>query len=264
MQRRKHSIEFKQQVVQEAMETGNNAWVARKHNLSPKFVHKWVKTFQGHDRQKVGHHEVVLSGEVKQLEAEKWSTEKAIKWKRFRNRYLAWCTKKEEPSLTETLEVAHKWIEKGYAVRCVLRILGISPSTYYYQKKEEKIVSEGRRSSCMSEFHQRHQIWTPILNHFIVYWSTNVWSAVCFKHMPKLIKKSLHILSFTTTEGSILVFGSITKWILSTSTKRSVKNQRSSSMRRDFFLVSSEKRSKLPKERAILWNNALRIVRVQN
>ncbi|MDM5186288.1 IS3 family transposase [Bacillus sp. DX4.1] len=34
---------------------------------------------------------------------------------------------------------------KGYSVRKVLKILGVSPSTYYYQRKrEEKSVSEGR------------------------------------------------------------------------------------------------------------------------
>ncbi|WP_418921808.1 transposase, partial [Bacillus subtilis] len=46
MQRRKHSAEFKQQVVQEAIETGNKALVARRHELSPNLVSKWVKAFQ--------------------------------------------------------------------------------------------------------------------------------------------------------------------------------------------------------------------------
>ncbi|WGD80131.2 IS3 family transposase [Bacillus subtilis] len=41
--------------------------------------------------------------------------------------------------------MANEWIAKGYAFRKVLKILEISPSTYYYQyKKEEKSVSEGR------------------------------------------------------------------------------------------------------------------------
>ncbi|MBD5797257.1 transposase [Bacillus pseudomycoides] len=70
MQRRKHSIEFKQQIVQEAIETGNKALVARRHDLSPNLVHKWIKAFQDYDRQEAGHHEVVSPAEVKQLEAE--------------------------------------------------------------------------------------------------------------------------------------------------------------------------------------------------
>lgn len=45
MQRRKHFIEFKQQVVQEVIETGNKALVARRHDLSSNLVHKWVKAF---------------------------------------------------------------------------------------------------------------------------------------------------------------------------------------------------------------------------
>ncbi|SDY76044.1 transposase [Bacillus sp. 166amftsu] len=53
MQRRKHSIEFKQEVVQEVVqeviETGNKALVARRHDFSPNLVHKWVKAFQDHD-----------------------------------------------------------------------------------------------------------------------------------------------------------------------------------------------------------------------
>lgn len=46
MQRRKHSVEFKQQVVQEAIDTGNRALVARRYELSPNLVSKWVKAFQ--------------------------------------------------------------------------------------------------------------------------------------------------------------------------------------------------------------------------
>jgi len=50
-------------------------------------------------------------------------------------------------SLAEKIEVADKWINKGYSVSVVLRIIGIPRSTYYYQKNyrvEEKKVSEGR------------------------------------------------------------------------------------------------------------------------
>ncbi|HDX9589493.1 TPA: transposase [Bacillus pseudomycoides] len=65
MQRRKHSIEFKQQAVQQITKTENKALVARRHNLSPNLVHKWVKTFQDHARQETGHHEVASSAEVK-------------------------------------------------------------------------------------------------------------------------------------------------------------------------------------------------------
>jgi transposase len=43
LQRRRHTEEFKQQVVKEARETHNSALVARKHNLSPSLVAKWIR-----------------------------------------------------------------------------------------------------------------------------------------------------------------------------------------------------------------------------
>ncbi len=38
MTRKKYSIDFKQQVIQEALETGNNSVVAKRHNLSTSMV----------------------------------------------------------------------------------------------------------------------------------------------------------------------------------------------------------------------------------
>jgi transposase len=43
LQRRRHTAEFKQQVVKEVKETHNSALVARNHNLSPSLVAKWVR-----------------------------------------------------------------------------------------------------------------------------------------------------------------------------------------------------------------------------
>lgn len=40
---RKHSDEFKKQVVKEALETGNSSLVGRKHNISPSIVARWVE-----------------------------------------------------------------------------------------------------------------------------------------------------------------------------------------------------------------------------
>ena len=44
MQRKKYSDEFKQQIIKEAIETGNCSIVARKHNLIPSNVARWVRT----------------------------------------------------------------------------------------------------------------------------------------------------------------------------------------------------------------------------
>lgn len=40
---KKHSDEFKKQVVKEAIETGNSSLVGRKHNISPSIVARWVR-----------------------------------------------------------------------------------------------------------------------------------------------------------------------------------------------------------------------------
>ncbi|QZT35314.1 IS3 family transposase [Caldalkalibacillus thermarum TA2.A1] len=65
--------------------------------------------------------------------------------------------KKEKPSLAEKIEVADKWIRKGYPIRTVLKIIGIARSTYYYRKYyrvKEKTVSEGRPAPGYSYNHK--------------------------------------------------------------------------------------------------------------
>jgi transposase len=46
MKRRKHSKEFKLQVVKEALEVGNKALVARRYEFSPNLVQRWVKAYE--------------------------------------------------------------------------------------------------------------------------------------------------------------------------------------------------------------------------
>ncbi|MED4600228.1 transposase [Paenibacillus validus] len=42
MQRRRFTLEFKQQIIQEAKEVGNASQVARRHNLNPKVLYRWM------------------------------------------------------------------------------------------------------------------------------------------------------------------------------------------------------------------------------
>lgn len=44
--RRRHSSEAKLQVVKEALETGNGALVARRHELSASMVSRWVREYR--------------------------------------------------------------------------------------------------------------------------------------------------------------------------------------------------------------------------
>lgn len=46
MKRTKHPREFKIQVSKEAIETGNASLVARRYELSPNMVNRWVKEYK--------------------------------------------------------------------------------------------------------------------------------------------------------------------------------------------------------------------------
>jgi transposase len=43
MKQRKYEKEFKEKLVKEALETGNNSLVARKYNINPGVVCRWVR-----------------------------------------------------------------------------------------------------------------------------------------------------------------------------------------------------------------------------
>jgi transposase len=46
MKRTKHSKEFKLQVIKEAQETGNNTLVARRYELNPNMVGRWIREYK--------------------------------------------------------------------------------------------------------------------------------------------------------------------------------------------------------------------------
>ncbi|WP_445304417.1 transposase [Niallia sp. FSL W8-1348] len=46
MKRTKHSKDFKLQVVKEATETGNNSLVARRYELNPNMVSRWIREYK--------------------------------------------------------------------------------------------------------------------------------------------------------------------------------------------------------------------------
>ncbi len=77
MKRRKHSKEFKLQVVKEALEVGNKALVARRYELSPNLVQRWVKAYE---EGKLGQEMVSSpsSAEIKRLEEENEQLKKLL------------------------------------------------------------------------------------------------------------------------------------------------------------------------------------------
>jgi transposase len=105
MQRRKHSAEFKQQVVQEAIETGNRALVARRHELSPDLVSKWVKAFKEKGNlDDSGIQEIVSPSEFKQLETENDQLKKLLGEKDLEIAILRDVLKKKNPHLLKRLK----------------------------------------------------------------------------------------------------------------------------------------------------------------
>jgi transposase-like protein len=46
MKRTNHSKDFKLQVVKEATETGNNSLVARRYQLNPNMVSRWIREYK--------------------------------------------------------------------------------------------------------------------------------------------------------------------------------------------------------------------------
>lgn len=98
MKRRKHSKEFKLQVVKEALEVGNKALVARRYELSPNLVQRWVKTYE---KGQLGQETVTpsSSAEIKRLEEENEQLKKLLGEKDLEITILCDLIKKKNPRL---------------------------------------------------------------------------------------------------------------------------------------------------------------------
>ncbi|MDE8565762.1 transposase [Anoxybacillus rupiensis] len=97
MKRRKHSKEFKLQVVKEALEVGNKALVARRYDLSSNLVQRWVKAYE---EGQLGEETVnSSSAEVKRLEEENEQLKKLLGEKNLEIAILRDWIKKKNPHL---------------------------------------------------------------------------------------------------------------------------------------------------------------------
>jgi transposase-like protein len=70
MTRKKYSDEFKQQIVKEAIETGNMSLVARQHEIAKSMVAKWVKQYKNPPVQKNNKKKAIDNSYYKELETE--------------------------------------------------------------------------------------------------------------------------------------------------------------------------------------------------
>ncbi len=125
MKRRQYSDEEKLKIVKEALETGNSSIVAERHQVSANLVARWVKEYKEQTNPDISSN-VLLRRQRKELP------------------YNPDVYKK---SLAEKVAIAEKWISREYRAMLVLRIVGISRSTYYYQlsrKGSERHTGGGR------------------------------------------------------------------------------------------------------------------------
>jgi len=106
MQRRKYTVEFKTQVIKEAIETGNCAAVARRYDINSNIVSRWVreaknkgKTVSSNALDKL--HE---NFEAKQLKAENEQLKKLLGEKELENQFLRDLLKKTNPHLLTKLK----------------------------------------------------------------------------------------------------------------------------------------------------------------
>lgn len=105
----RYSGEFENQIVKKVEEVGNTTLVARKHDIVPGTVTIWVR-----------------------------ESKKANKTNNPLNTdYSTNCPldKENEPKIKEKIKdkvnIANKWINYGYPVTKILRILQLNKSTYY-------------------------------------------------------------------------------------------------------------------------------------
>lgn len=101
MKRKRYSQEFKDQVIKESMEVGNSAIVARKHDLSPNMVSRWVRE---HSKpNKIGFGPVYGNGSYNQsakaLESENEKLKKLLGEKDLEIAILKDLVKKTNPQL---------------------------------------------------------------------------------------------------------------------------------------------------------------------
>lgn len=108
-----YTDEQKEQILQEVKEVGNVSLVGRKHGISTSTIFTWISKSKNRDQ---------------------------IKTKQGRK------TSIEEKSNEDKIKIANKYINLGYYISLVLRIVKLSRSTYYYNLNYKvKVKAVGRK-----------------------------------------------------------------------------------------------------------------------
>lgn len=110
MQRKRYTVEFKEQVLNEVREVGNAAQVARRHGLTPKVVYDWMTKSKHQDWQtaspeakKVASY-VPSPAEFKELETENDKLKKILGDKDLEIAILRDLVKKANPAYRTKLK----------------------------------------------------------------------------------------------------------------------------------------------------------------
>lgn len=106
MQRNTYTQEFKQQVIKEAIETGNCSIVARRYDVNPTVLARWVRDYKnnGSVLSSSTSSNFLANPEAKQIEAENEKLKKLLGEKELENQILRDLIKKSNPHLLKKLK----------------------------------------------------------------------------------------------------------------------------------------------------------------
>jgi transposase-like protein len=100
MQRNTYTPEFKQQIIKEAIETGNCTIVARRYDVNPNVLARWVREYKNNGSISSS----VTNPDNRQVEVENEKLKKLLGEKELENQILRDLIKKSNPHLLKKLK----------------------------------------------------------------------------------------------------------------------------------------------------------------
>ncbi|WP_461039868.1 transposase, partial [Tepidimicrobium xylanilyticum] len=119
---KRYPEEFKRQIIKEVEETGNATLVARRHDLVPGTVTRWVRESKK-ENGLIPNYNYSNNINAKSLEEENEQLKKLLGEKDLEIAILKDLLKKNEPTIEDKVNIAKKWIDLGYTAVTVLKIL---------------------------------------------------------------------------------------------------------------------------------------------
>jgi len=104
MKRNTYTQEFKQQIIKEAIETGNCSIVARRYDINPNVLARWVRENKNGGTLSSSTNNIFASPDTKQVEVENEKLKKLLGEKELENQILRELIKKSNPHLLKKLK----------------------------------------------------------------------------------------------------------------------------------------------------------------